>query len=1348
MKTISKIFITVVAGMLAFSCVTDTTEDQAVQLGSGQTTLSISLDGTRTHLGENTGDGYPLYWSAGDKVAVNGYTSAEIASQYVGTSGAEFTFNTSELGETYNLVYPAPAEDVTASATAGQYPVVFPASQSYNAANPAEVAAPMYGNAPAGETMTLQHLSGVLRFLIKGNGEVLESIEIRSESGKIAGIFDVNCADGTLTAREEAGNTVTVSFGEGLTLGEEAKIVHVAVPSGDYGIFAVILHTASDSMVLSFDSSAKPINKGRVREFSEFTYEANADSGDVYIIDSKEDLIRFAKIASKFQEYTTYTSAKVAATIDMKGVEWTPIEGFDGAFDGGSEEGYEIQNLTAPLFGTTTATEIKNVKLTDVNISVDGAQEVGAIACKIDNTNAVVSNCSASGKMVLEINGEQSSALFSAGLIAISTSEQTFSNLTNEIDIEISGEYSGGNIYVCGCVGSAEKMTAENFTNLGNLTFKDIVSPRACLCGVVGLAKVLNNCVNGEKGNPAKGCLKYESVESAAFWAGGICGVTSLTTTLTNCVNYGSIIATEGSKATGVIVGGIYANCQSDSSSRIFTFDGCANHGDISIKPTSTSSNVKVGGGWAQVMGDNSTFKVLNGFTNTGDIDVDIDNAGSGNVLVGGVVSTFSKGLHADSNGVIKNEGQITYNVNVNTGTKSYSRVAGVLAHTSVVPLASNNLSYVNTGDITAKGEFGATGYVGGIMGTGRNISNARNFCNIEASGATYVATILPTSDTKYKATNCHSGGSIKVNDNEKVTLTPENYYEYIYPSGNTADLASTNNCGWLSKIDAIPVITGNYTNIGSAEDLLAFDFSSNKDIRLTDNIDLTDQTWTPIEGYTGTLHGNNKVITGLTAPLFGTTQASIVDLHLKGVNIEKTELDTAILSALAKKIDNPNAIVYNCSAEGSITVNCTMTSKFDTNIYISGLIGSTTSEREFQNIISDVDITVNGYYLNDVCCSGCVGYIPDGSLNNAQNLGTITYNGSCKTTVYLGGICYYCKHLTDCTNGSADDSEHLSGSLIYKGVKKSDETTDKSVLIGGMAGRTNGEPAIYTRCKNYGSLKVDEVAETNGAIFLGGMVGYSNTLKTFDSCANYGPIELNAKSVGMKIRVGGLISAVSTDDITILNGYTNGGDILVNQKEASVEDVQIGGCFANFSAPISTSSTGVIKNTGAITYSGTSTQIVRVGGLFAAMNEGSNIPDVNGEILRYENSGDITITGTGSTITAGGIYGNINYNIRNARCYCSIKAIGLGSNVGMIMPGTRSDTHKAINCFVGGSICTSMIGQGEDAQPRKIELSASNYYKYIYGSADWTGVADYDGCGYIESIDDATPEYATQPAE
>ena len=45
MKNLTKLFMAVVAGMLAFSCVTDATEDLGVNLGEGQTTtISIALD--------------------------------------------------------------------------------------------------------------------------------------------------------------------------------------------------------------------------------------------------------------------------------------------------------------------------------------------------------------------------------------------------------------------------------------------------------------------------------------------------------------------------------------------------------------------------------------------------------------------------------------------------------------------------------------------------------------------------------------------------------------------------------------------------------------------------------------------------------------------------------------------------------------------------------------------------------------------------------------------------------------------------------------------------------------------------------------------------------------------------------------------------------------------------------------------------------------------------------------------------------------------------------------------------------------------------------------------------------
>ena len=64
-----RIFVATVA-LFAVSCVTDTTEDVGVGLtnGGAQTTIAISLEESRTQLGEKAGDLYPLYWSEGDQI--------------------------------------------------------------------------------------------------------------------------------------------------------------------------------------------------------------------------------------------------------------------------------------------------------------------------------------------------------------------------------------------------------------------------------------------------------------------------------------------------------------------------------------------------------------------------------------------------------------------------------------------------------------------------------------------------------------------------------------------------------------------------------------------------------------------------------------------------------------------------------------------------------------------------------------------------------------------------------------------------------------------------------------------------------------------------------------------------------------------------------------------------------------------------------------------------------------------------------------------------------------------------------------------------------------------------------
>lgn len=1311
MKNLTKLILGV-AALSAFSCATDATEDLGVAVG-GQTNITLSLEESRTHINGKSGDEYPLYWSAGDKIAVNGVASEPLSESSHGSANATFTIN-GVAEYPYNIVYPAPAEGVTTAN--GLQAVTFLTTQKYTAGTFAEGAVPMYAQvAKAGDAANLQHLAGVLCIAPKGEGVVITSMTVTAENGKIAGNFDVDCATGALTAHEDALNTLTITFGEGLTLGAEATPIYVAVPAGEYGTIEVLFTTANgEQMSVLFKSNGdKAIKAGVVREFAEFEFKANVDDSAEFVIDSKEALIRFAMKPSK--------SAKVTAAIDMTGYDWTPIEGFAGAFDGGN---FEIKGLTAPLFGTISATEIKNVKLVDVNILAIGSKEVGAIACKVDNTEAVVSNCSASGKMVLQNNGALSSTIYSAGLIARSTSTQTFSNLTNEIDIEVSGVFSAENTYVCGCVGYAKDLTVENLTNLGNLTFKDIESPRACLCGVAGYTKVYKNCVNGAKGDATKGCLKYEGTKEASFWAGGIGGVSDATRTLTNCVNYGSVIVTENASAVGVIVGGIYANCQSSKESVVYTFDGCANHGTFSIKPSSTSGNVKVGGGWAQTTGTYDTFKILNGFTNTGDITVEIDNVVGGTVLIGGVVSTFNKGLHADSNGVLKNEGEITYKGT--TSTASYTRVAGILAHTASTPLASANLSYVNTGDITAVGQFGTTGYVGGAMGTGRNVSNVRNFCNIKAIGATYVATILATSETKYTATNCHSGGTICVDESVgKIDLSIDNWYNYITSYNMTHEAAKTANCGYIANIDAIPAFDAPH-DINSAEALLAFAGEAatfDKDISITADIDLTGKAWIPIEGYKGAIMGNGNKIKGLTAPLCGTINGSITDLHLTDVDIEISDIRSEY-GALACKIDNTDAVVKNCSASGKMKINLDMTEAITGNgsykdIDIAGLIGYTTSTREFSNLTNEVDVEIAGTYKNNMVAAGLITLGTNCSLSNSTNLGKITYTATSNSNVFIGGLVHECKYITDCVNGSAKDTTFSKGALTLDG-------TTKNAYVSGFtpSGRSD---ITLTRCHNYGAITYTENAVTGGTTLPAGAVGYfaPGTAKVIlDACANHAPISVNNSTIGGDLKVGGLVGHYGGNSyLTILNGYTNTGDITISPKSvASSKSVQVGGIIGNFSAVWTSDSTGGVYNSGNITYNGASSSgsTVRIAGITAAMAK--DIPAIEGfEII---NTGNITSTGTGKSVSVGGILG-AGKLVNGAKCHCKIYATN-GAIAGWIMPVARTSSAKATNCQVGGY--TVEIDDADESE-KLSSITEDNYFNYIYSTPIDKETAETDGC-------------------
>ena len=141
MKNLAKIFVAVVAGMFAFSCVQDTTEDLGVKIEGqkgGVYVVSISLEeATKTQLGEKVEGLYPLYWSEGDAIAINGVASAPLSNVAAGSDAATFNF-AQPVAAPYCVVYPAPTamtiedevvEEPVAPVTV--YPVAFAATQPY-----------------------------------------------------------------------------------------------------------------------------------------------------------------------------------------------------------------------------------------------------------------------------------------------------------------------------------------------------------------------------------------------------------------------------------------------------------------------------------------------------------------------------------------------------------------------------------------------------------------------------------------------------------------------------------------------------------------------------------------------------------------------------------------------------------------------------------------------------------------------------------------------------------------------------------------------------------------------------------------------------------------------------------------------------------------------------------------------------------------------------------------------------------------------------------------------------------------------------------------------------------------
>ena len=1165
MKNLTKIFMAVAVALFAFACVQDTTEDLGVNIkGQGIKELTLSLEESRTHLGEKVvnEDGtslYPLYWSEGDAISVNGVVSLPLSGVAADATSATFQFY-KEVSRPFSIVYPATAGTVEGTVC----PVTFAATQPYTVGTFAPQAAPMYGYAAAlaeGEEETpvqLNHLTGVLRLALKGNGEKVTSIRVQSEKGAIAGPFTVDCSNGTLTAQEGASNTTTVTFADGLVLGAEAAPVYLTIPAGNYGTFLITVYTeAHQKMTVKFDSTIKAIAAGTVREFKEFVYAANTADTDSeeFLIETAEDLIAFAKVASAFYPRT---SAKVVAEIDMTGVEWTPIKNFgEYTFDGGN---FAIKGLSAPLFGTTAGT-IKNVKLTNVNYTVTDLTHSGAIACYLYGS---MDNCSAAG--AININNtthapekitQQYEEICHGGLVGMAHGA-TVTNCTNDVDLTITS-FTSPTVKIKSCVGgvvagACAAATFQHLTNNGDITYVGTTQGQNIyISGVVGKTNTqfgdvpivaINDCTNNGALSSAKG-----SVCAGALILSGITGNLQFETEdvlSKNLLNTGAI--THAGECGSLTVAGIIGYTIDA------TFYNLKNTGNFTVKAGAKAGDVKLGG----LLGSNLLSASIDQMVNTGNLSVEKSTVSS--IILGGISAA---NIYSNKMTNCSNSGKLSVASETTTASIYLAGISGATVN------AVEILDCTNSGALTVGDNITCSSY-------------------IQLNG---IATTISTRDSNPNSTvtNLKNTGNFSVG---KVTLTATGNSGRIYMGGiaGTLNGGKVTNCINEGTFTATPVSMEKELMIGGIFAYINYLSYGNQVIEITDCENKGAITLTPGTKVTGAYVGG----------FCGQAWTSITDQTIKLARIKNSgditcgggKWSTPYIAGIWGHINNPSVVeVDACENSGDITFSAKSASP-----YLGGIVSHSTNKGSvvIKNCKNTGNIS-NSTVVGAARMSGILGSRESAgamTIDSCTNLGTVTLAGEQTATgmsYAVGGVVGYAKNalttIKNCVNGSATDATkgkvtigtapggfglggvaglinfdvNMEGCKNYGHViqtgKGSASATNRA-SIGGVLGKSHQGLTILRNCDNYGTVEYGEVTP-GSRVTVGGVIGHITQQGEMYSCKNYGTAIFGATSKG-EVDLGGVVGGASTN--SKIYNCENAANGVVWAKGTTSSNYNVGG--------------------------------------------------------------------------------------------------------------------------------------------------------------------------------------------
>ncbi len=1335
MKNLTKIFFAV-AALVAFSCTTDVIEDLGVQVnGAGQTTITLSLEESRTQLGEAVNGLYPVAWSADDAISVNGVKSTSIA---IGENAAVATFAFDGiLNYPYAVAYPATVE--------GQ--VVFADQQNHTEGTFANGAAAMYGYAEAEGGMALKHLTGVLKIGVTGDKTLTLAQISNVNRAPIAGAFDLDFAEGELTPTSSSKEVISYSFGDGVQLSSEPTYIHATVPAGVYGELYVTLYDTEGGVMYATIKAGdeKPLKAGAVREFSNSI--AYAPHSTLFVIRDKASLRAFAEVANGSTQ-----DALFVADVDMTGETWTPIENYLGTLNG---NGYAIKGLTSPLFGKAYCS-IKGLHLVDVNIEETADPAVGALARTLTaggykngfiDVFPSVENCSVTGSVVLNnattfVNTDYNEygETVAAGLVGRAYGV-TFRDCVNKARVEVKQCFPAGH-------------TTSLYPSVGGIIgYLSYATHTASGTDVAIISNLYNLKNYGDvslAGVEYTGELTISKYSSMKPYIGGIVGCSHAgngACEVRNITNYGDVWLT-GKLGNGCSLSGTFGYVKTQKGSHFY------NHGNIYAK-NAEFRYIYVGAG-VGYCGDTTA---LDNVHNYGNVTVD-ETVTCGSIICGGLVGyQGSSFVAADAGHSIisnsSNSGAITVScedlaAELHDGSALYYRVGGLSGWTQHY---YNNCNNLKSGTVTCTGSihnYDTSNYsvcVGGLVGykTVNAIDNSRNDADVICHLDMTKGEDGTVKDKAYSGTTVrlNIGGICgytnlpcrEVTNNGKVEWSGDAAGQLriggVFAQGNTVsgnlplfEKCVNNGEVVIKKGSKI----GDQLMIGGVASFLHknTDCTNNGAVTIEDNVSWS-ATYAYIGGAAGYTAGTTTTLVN-NAPLtigkgcsMGTAEYNYIGGTLGQLYADKAEdlentakgvitigesdytgyvlLGGCMGTAPAVKTDGKtklNVSITNCRNYGAINYYATHSKKLAH--YIGGCLGyiyevsvsGTLTAPSTDDIHNYGPIKVKSTKLYDLKMGGISSFLGGPSTNIVNHEGGTIHVDADMYRIYFAGVAQCIKDTaTDIANyGDITIDGHIAHTLYGAGC----------ITINNNYTRT--------RNSNHGDITVNAKIDVNN--FIGGLVYDSGANLTYVDCHNTGNFTLGENAVvSSQTRWGGFVGKLEknanagSELCNIFDGCSNSGDIIVKGTASKTTYSAFGGIYGTAHGNSSIIVRNGLVNSGDVIFEGkmekefvddttlANRAFVELGGIFghvASTITFSNATDATwtGDVI---NTGTIKFTGdVKSGVRLGGIAG---YMQGNSPVFSEGKLINIGD---VVVDGTFDQTltaYNGIGGIAGGSAAT-----------------------------------------------------------